>query len=317
MRRSSSDLIREQKAEIKLRDKKKELPIFMEFFIEYLRTSRSFSTTLEYVKDISDFFEYLIKKQYSNKQVSQIDFPTLAAVTDTQITTYLSMFSRSSYNRKLSSLRMLFGYLEEHQMIENNPCKLLTNMSSSSEISDIDQIDNNEIISKVDDAYEILYAIYKQSKKPQYHKIYAELRDLTLVTLLMETGVKLAECKQLNTDDINLTNQYIKVKRYNQPMLLPISKRLQQIMTLYMEDRNRFDNIEEKALFLNSSQHRLLDISHLFNKTFLDQNHITTHTLRKYFAIKHANNNTSIDTISKLLGCQSKDLVDRTYLKRN
>lgn len=98
MSKSSSNLIREQKAEIKLEAKKKELPAFMSLFIEYLKTSRSFSTTLEYVNDISSFFEYLTENYYSNKQVPQLDYLTLATVTDTQITTYLSKFSRDSYN---------------------------------------------------------------------------------------------------------------------------------------------------------------------------------------------------------------------------
>lgn len=317
MRKSSDNLIREQKAKLKLEAKKKELPAFMSLFIEYLKTSRSFSTTLEYVRDISKFFEYLTENYYSNRQVPELDYLTLAAVTDTQITTYLSKFSRDSYNRQLSSLRMLFGYLADQQMIKSNPCKLLSNMSTSSEVSDIVHIDDNQILSKVDEAYVTLYTIYKQSAKPTSHKIYSELRNLTLMTLFMETGIKLSECKLLNVEDINLESQYIKVKRHNQPMLLPMSEHLQQIMTLYMEDRKRFDVKEEKALFLNSAQHRLLDIAKLFRKLSLTKNEITTHTLRKYFALKQNNNNVSIDTISKLLGCQSKDLVDRTYLKRN
>ncbi len=317
MNKSSSNLIREQNAEIKLEDKKKELPAFMNLFIEHLKASRSSSTTFEYVNDISKFFEYLIENYYSNKQVSQLDHLTLATVTDTQITTYLSKFSRSSYNRNLSSLRMLFGYLADQQLIESNPCKLLSNMSISSEVSDIVHIDDNEILSKVDEAYTTLYTIYEQSVKPPSHKIYSELRDLALITLFMETGIKMSECKLLNVEDVNLENQYIKVKRHNQPTLLPMSAHLQQIMTLYMEDRKRFDVKDEKALFLNSSRHRLMNIGELLKALSLNENGITTHTLRKYFALKQANNNASIDTISKLLGCQSKDLVDKTYFKRN
>lgn len=317
MNKSSSNLIREQKAEIRLEAKKKKLPTFMNLFIEHLKTSRSSSTTFEYVNDISKFLEYLIENYYSNKQVAQLNHVTLATVTDTQIVTYLSKFSRSSYNRNLSSLRMLFGYLAEQQMIESNPCRLLSNMSISSEVSDSVHIDDNELLSKVDEAYATLYTIYKQSVKPPSHKIYSELRDLALITLFMETGIKRSECKLLNVEDVNLKNQYIQVKRHNQPMLLPMSDHLKQIMTLYMEDRKRFDVKEEKALFLNSSRHRLMSIGGLFKTLSLNQNDITTHTLRKYFALKQAHNNASIDTISKLLGCQSNDLVQKNYFKRN
>lgn len=307
--------IRDTKALIKLDELKKELPSFMEPFIEHLKTTRSLSTSLEYVRDIRNFFINSILKEHSIYDISEIDIHILASITSEQIETYLMPFGKSSHDRVLSSIRIFYSYLINKQLIATNPCSALSNISASEKISDTWQIENDDIISRVEEFYEVLRLTYINAPAPSDNKINTALRNLTIVTMFMETGIKDSECTHLDVDDVNLNNQTIRISRKGHWVLLPMSQKLKKILELYIDDRNRFVRTEEKALFVSYLQTRIESIPSILRKINFNKHGITTQTFRRYFTLKAHVKNMPIDAISSLLGCNSMDLIDKTYLK--
>ncbi|MDE5547522.1 MAG: site-specific integrase, partial [Clostridia bacterium] len=79
-------------------------------------------TRLNYVYDLRIFFDFLVKKKYTGKQMRELTLEDLEQVTDTDIEIFLSYLSNYRFQerrlscderakaRKLSTVRSLFKY---------------------------------------------------------------------------------------------------------------------------------------------------------------------------------------------------------------
>ena len=92
-------------------------------FLEYLKYERSYSekTVLNYDKDLNVFLDFCILKKINNYKEVDFDF----------IRSYLKFLYRLKYSNKticrhLSSLRSFFKYLLKENIIESNPCLLIS-----------------------------------------------------------------------------------------------------------------------------------------------------------------------------------------------
>lgn len=79
---------------------------------------------------------------------------------------------------------------------------------------------------------------------------FSGLRDYTIILLLLETGMRISDCINLELDDINLKEQEIRIRlgKGRKARRVPIQKTCVKALKKYLEERGDTDT---KALFVN------------------------------------------------------------------
>ncbi|MCM1570138.1 MAG: integrase, partial [Roseburia sp.] len=124
---------------IKLRAVMDTLPSFCRMFFRGIEEYTSARTRLAYAYDIRLFFEYLHEKNSYCAKLEIKDFPLslleqLHRVDIEEYLEYISLYQKDGRDitndergksRKLASLRSLYNYFYENEMIEKNPAALV------------------------------------------------------------------------------------------------------------------------------------------------------------------------------------------------
>jgi len=144
-------------------------------------------------------------------------------------------------------------------------------------------------------------------------------RDISLVMLLLDTGLRVSEAARLKISDVDLLETgAIQVKAYrsgkkSRPRTVFISKRTAYQLHLYLNERERPHPSE--PLFL-SRQRNPMDkdsigslLSNLGKRAGVPKTH--PHRFRHTFAIEFLRNGGDVFTLQRLLGHNSLDMVKR------
>ena len=196
-----------------------ELPPFCEDFLRGVESRTSTLTRLNYVYDLRIFFDFLCKKKFRDKDVTQISLEDLESVTDTDIEIFLSYLSNYRFRdkrlscderakaRKLSTVRSMFKYFFNKGLIEvNHTSKVATPKLREREII---RLEGKEISSILDTA-EGGQGLSKHAIG--YHE-KTKIRDCAILTLFLGTGIRISELVGLNNESIDFTNNSFVVTR--------------------------------------------------------------------------------------------------------
>ena len=138
-------------------------------------------------------------------------------------------------------------------------------------------------------------------------------RNKTIISVFINTGIRLNELIELKVEDIDLNNKVLTVNRkggYIQQLVLNSSVLLQ--LTKYI---NRYvSNSNNKLLFVSKNNNRLnpADIHYILKR--VDKN-ITPHSLRRYFASKLIREGVPLIYVSRMLGHKDIQLTNKFYLE--
>lgn len=188
--------------------------------------------------------------------------------------------SAKTRSRSISSVRGLFSFLFEEELIEKNPSLRLKKPKLEQKLPFFLSQDECELF---------LDSIKQGSRQP--------IRDLTIVYLFLFTGIRMSELTQLDVHDINWGNQSIRVYgKGRKERVIPILSPLAAQLHLYLDYREKklgemassfsplFFAMREKNVF---RIHRRT-VHDIFKKhaqlARLDQRHFTAHKLRHTFA---------------------------------
>lgn len=133
------------------------------------------------------------------------------------------------------------------------------------------------------------------------------LRDFTILTFLIYTGVRVGELVNLKVEDVNLEGKYVKIRgKGDKERLVPLSNELTAILSMYMEKKKN----ETEYLFESNRRKKFspLTIQLMVRKYAKLANipkKITPHKLRHTFATLALESGISPITIGELLGHSS------------
>lgn len=133
------------------------------------------------------------------------------------------------------------------------------------------------------------------------------LRDFTIITFLIYTGVRVGELVNLKIDDVNLEGRYVKIRgKGDKERLVPLSNELTAILSTYIEKKRG----ETEFLFESNRRKKFspLTIQLMVRKYAKLANipkKITPHKLRHTFATLALESGISPITIGELLGHSS------------
>lgn len=254
------------------------MPWYVEKFINYKLPDLSPSSLLEYARDYDTFLSWLLAEGISDAPViREIPIEVLEKLRMDDIDSY-KMFlaskkdhanSKTTISRKLSSLRSLFHYLSQIAEDEQFYPLLKRNVMAKVEIKRTHKPKDTaaKLEGKLLQEHEILEFIeyvrvgYGQTVSRNKQALYAHernsIRDVCIVSLILNSGLRVSEVVNLNIEDVDLKKKLLYVYRKgknDETFKTPVYFRQEAIeaLTAYLDIRAlRYQAPRrEKALFL-------------------------------------------------------------------
>lgn len=304
-----------------------ELPPFCEDFLRGVESRTSTLTRLNYVYDLRIFFDFLCKKKFRDKDVTQISLEDLESVTDTDIEIFLSYLSNYRFRdkrlscderakaRKLSTVRSMFKYFFNKGLIEvNQTSKVATPKLHEKEII---RLEGKEISSILDTA-EGGQGLSKHAIG--YHE-KTKIRDCAILTLFLGTGIRISELVGLNNESIDFTNNsFVVTRKGGNKAILYFSEEVGDAIAAYMAQKENDPRIpaDEQALFL-SLQYRRITVRAVENlvkkyaKIVSPLKKITPHKLRSTYGTALYRETGDIYIVADVLGHRDVNTTRKHY----
>ena len=172
-----------------------DLPEFCSPFLLETGTEMANTTRLAYAHELDWFFDYLInyKPDFDGLDKKDIDLDRLKTVTSQDISRYLTIYrdqgrSERTVARKRAALSRFFTYLTANRLIAFNPvaAAVKVKIHQSDEVLHLNMKEQVRFLEAIDNGT----GLTKRQLKA--HERY-RLRDVTLVTMLLDTGMRVSE----------------------------------------------------------------------------------------------------------------------------
>ena len=250
-------------------------------------------------KDISNYLVYVKRHQHKDEIVTNADV---------------------TLRRILSSIKSLFSTLYNIDLIPSNEStKVKAPALKEHEIIKMDEDGREKFLRKVK------YGSGLSKKQQEYHKRYG-IRDFTIISLMLSTGIRISECVGLNMEDVDFKNHAIKIIRKGGNFAnVYFSDKVEELLSYYMEYRRDIepniacDDLDKKALFLSSQRKRytIRGIEYMVKKYAKSSEEfakITPHKFRSTFGTLLYNKTKDLYAVSNALGHKSIEVAHKHYV---
>ncbi|MFV0421577.1 site-specific tyrosine recombinase XerD [Oleidesulfovibrio sp.] len=256
-------------------------------FLQYQLISRGLAenTLAAYESDLHSFLLFLQEKRSS-----------LDHATDQSLLLYIMHLRRKgltsrSLARQLSSLRGLFQYGVEHNLLDSNPAKFLENPKIPKTLPEY--LSQDEIASLLG--------------KPNL-KDKLGFRDRTMLELLYAAGLRVTELISLRPLDFDPLTGLVRVfGKGSKERAVPVHSAAADFLTAYLRDWRPAFNPVEDFIFLNRSGKGLSRqavwkaVQRYVAQTGIKRN-VSPHTFRHSFATHLLEGGADLRTVQMLLG---------------
>ena len=265
-------------------------------FLSHLEKEYRYSenTVAAYRNDLSQFLEYV--ESHAGSRLNK-----WSAVSEGDIEAYLSYmkhkdqpYASSTIARKVAAIKSFYNYLASEGIVEENPT--------------ID-IDSPKVKKRLPQTL-TLNEVERLLDAPAGNRSPKNLRDMTLLNVLYETGMRVTEVVSIQLEDVNLDRSMLSSPtRQGDAREIPIGETTQTLLAEYLAEGRPLlakDN-QERALFLNHRGEKLtrqglwLIIKGYARQAGLNTE-VTPHTLRHSFAVHRLSKGSKLEDIQRLLG---------------
>ena len=262
--------------------------MFIRKFIRYIESEKRLSqhTVTSYKTDLNQFFSYL-NDYSSTESVEDISFKLIR-----NWITFLfeSGLTSRTINRKISSLKSFFKFLEISDLISFNPTlKIISPKSSRKLPSIVEQIDLNQLLDK-----------------KYFDDGFIGDRDLLIIEVFYLTGIRLSELIEIKTHNLDFKNCSLKVLgKGNKERFVPLSFDLLSKLDLFIKNYKikdyLFSNLLKKKLYPK----KVYRIVNYYISLVSSVKKRSPHVLRHSFATHMLSNGADINAIKEILGHSS------------
>jgi len=261
-------------------------------FLNYLKYERKYSkhTITAYENDLVTFKSFY-KKEYNCNNIDQVNY--------SEIRTWIvylvnSGVSNRSINRKVSSLKSFYRFLQKTKVIEVSPLFKHKALKVLKQV----QVPFSE--------KEILSVLQNLDKELDFESV----RDKLIVELFYSTGIRRSELIHIKVSDIDYSNETVKVLgKRNKERFIPLLKSVLETLRNYMEFREVI-NTNQSYLFLTKKGKIIYDtlvyrvINNYFSKVSSKVKK-SPHIMRHSFATHLLNEGADLNSVKELLGHSS------------
>ncbi|NAS11806.1 tyrosine-type recombinase/integrase [Poritiphilus flavus] len=263
-------------------------------FVSYLGLEKNYSphTIRSYEKDISDFSGFCVQ-EFDLDDIESVDYSLIRSWI---VRLANDKIANRSINRKISSLKAYYKFLQQIGSISKNPLAGHKALKTPKKV---------EIPFSEKEMEEVLRQI-------PFDEGFEGCRDKLIIELLYATGMRRAELIQLQMVDIDLPARRIRVLgKRNKERIIPLLDSLIGLFEAYLEERKGLDFIADPGrVFLTKSGHKIYEtlvyriINGYFSKVSSKVKK-SPHILRHTFATHLLNQGADLNAVKELLGHSS------------
>lgn len=261
---------------------------------------------------INSFLDYLIfEKKYSKHTVTayQNDLQTFKTYCETiygdgdlllinysQIRSWIvslvdAGISNNSINRKVSSLKSFYKFLQKTDQLSNSPLLKHKALKVAKKV---------QVPFTMKEINEVLNALDEEEG-------FEGLRNRLIVELFYSTGIRRIELVDLELQGVNLAAKTIKVLgKRNKERVIPLIPSVLSTIKKYLDERAQI-NAQERRLFITDKGNKISEtlvyrvINHYFSKVSSKVKK-SPHILRHSFATHLLNEGADLNSVKELLG---------------
>lgn len=347
------DINEKRRKERQLDDMLMDMPVFVnDFFRRILRLS--INTRIQYCYDLKLFFNFLIDNidEFKGKEIKDLTYQDLNMITLEHIDQFMEYimyyetevnFKNSNetkiiqrqnteygINRKMACLKSFFSNLYKITLSKDkdDPNKLEKNLSPLIKLQepklkqryrmDYDTIEGFLLAIKT--------GIGKEGKLNEaqfnYIKSNTQERDLCIISVLAETGIRISELVNINIEDIDFNKKQIKVIRKGGREDFVYYNFSEDFIKKYYEIRKNTTPRKghEEAFFLSIQRRRITPraVQLMIEKYAEIQTNkkVTPHTFRRSFATNLYEETRDVYLVASLIG-DTVGVTARHYTKLN
>ena len=255
-------------------------------FISYLSSERRLSqnTIVSYSNDLDQFHCFLNEHFNITSQISEVSFHIVRSWV---ANLFENGVQPRSINRKISTLKTFFKYLEREELIEVNPMLKIVGPKTSKGLPLF--VKENEIKLLLEEVV--------------FESGFIGRRDKLIIEIFYSTGMRLTELINIKITDINFHYKSIKViGKRNKERIIPLSNSIINSIQLFISEFDLKD-----FLITNSKGNKVYSkLVYRVVRKYLSKitsiNKKSPHILRHTFATHMLNNGADINAIKDLLG---------------
>lgn len=261
-------------------------------FLNYLLLEKNYSqhTVTAYKNDLGSFQNFC-SVEFDDEDIVLVNYPQIrswiVALVDSNI-------SNRTINRKVSSLKSFYKFLQKTKQIEISPLVKHKALKIAKRV----QVPFSEV------------EIEKVMKSDSGIQNFESVRNKLIVELLYSTGMRRSELIQLKINDIDFSNQVVKVLgKRNKERFIPLLKSVKSSLQEYLVYRNEIET-EESYLLLTKKGKKTYDtlVYRIINNYFSSVSSKikkSPHVIRHSFATHLLNEGADLNSVKELLGHSS------------
>ncbi|MEX6687395.1 tyrosine-type recombinase/integrase [Danxiaibacter flavus] len=261
-------------------------------FLQYLQFEKRYSqhTIISYQLDLDQFAAFL---------VSQFEAPSIKQVSSVMIRSWMGELkeeglSAKTINRKISTLKSFFKYLQKQGEILQTPLATVITPKISKRLpSFVAEEDIDTLIRYV-----------------EFPDTWSGRTDRLILLLFYNTGMRLSELIQLKESQLDPSYSQVKVLgKGNKERIIPVQSELIKELALYT--REKPERVEGVTNIFVSERGKPLYPKYVYNLVKKYLGAVTTiqkkspHVLRHTFATHLMNNGADLNAVKELLGHSS------------
>ena len=261
-------------------------------FLDYLAFEKKYAvhTLTAYKNDLLSFQQFCTE-EFSQSQIVNVNYSQIRSwivfLVDNNI-------SNRSINRKISSLKTFYKFLQKTQQIKSSPLVKHQPLKVAKKV----QVPFSE--------KELMQVLDILTEKQNFEGI----RDKLVVELLYSTGMRRSELIGLQAKDVDLVNETVKVLgKRNKERYIPLLKKVQKTIKQYLKLRGSI-NTKSSYLLITKSGKKMYNtlvyrIINNYFSTVSSKVKKSPHVIRHSFATHLLNQGADLNAVKELLGHSS------------
>lgn len=271
-------------------------------------------TVDEYLLDLRTFFRYMLSKDmkidpesedFLNIDIRNIDIDYVKNISTDMIYDFLLYTGNTRDNmwaskaRKLSAIKALYKFLTiKRNYFSENPAQNIESPKKKKTLPKFLSLEESKLLIST-----VRNDVDSKSR----------LRDLCIITLFLNCGMRLNELVGISLSDIDRNLEYLRVVgKGSKERIIYLNDASRQVLYDYLVEvraSKRYANIDDKALFLSNRDKRISDkmvqamVYKYLDMAGLESKHYSVHKLRHTAAtLMYQTGNVDIRVLKDILG---------------
>ena len=282
-------------------------------FIEEIEKEKHYSdlTSDGYLSDLTLFIEFL--NQNNIKDLNKVEYNDIRMFINYL---YDLGYKNTTISRHISALKSFFKYLKLNNIVNNNPCTLISNPKKEKRLP---KYLNYEDTEKLLNAFD--------------NNNYIGLRNSLILEILYSTGIRVSEITNIKFKDINMSDKTIKITgKGNKERYAYFGTKCSNLIKDYCKNSyNKLNKHNLEYLILSKTGKKINErqirdvVDEAATLAHIDMK-ISPHVLRHTFATHMLNEGADLRSVQELLGHEnlsttqvythlSNDRIRNIYLK--